>query len=56
MVQFDLCFRFGQNAGQLVTSVYKMVGQSAYVGFDLDVEGTTTTLPYISAYLFYASL
>jgi len=43
--------QFGKNAGQLVTAVYKMVGQSAYVGFDLDVEGTSTNLPYISNFV-----
>lgn len=42
---------FGLNAGKLVTAVYKMIGQSAYVGFDLDVEGTSTTLPYISTFV-----
>ena len=48
----QLYFRFGENAANLVTTVYKTVGQSAYVGFDLDIEGTTTTLPYIGTYLF----
>jgi hypothetical protein len=42
---------FGQNAAKLVTTVYKLVGQSAYVGFDLDVEGTSTTLPYITTFV-----
>ena len=42
--------RFGLNAAKLVTAVHKMTGETAYVGFDLDVEGTSTTLPYISTY------
>lgn len=45
-----IAIRFGQNAAALVTTVYKTVGQSAYVGFDLDVEETATTLPYIGKY------
>jgi len=47
----SLATTFGQNAGKLVTTVYKLIGQSAYVGFDLDVEGTSTTLPYISTFV-----
>lgn len=42
---------FGQNAAKLVTTVYKLIGETAYVGFDLDVEGTSTTLPYISTFV-----
>jgi len=42
---------FGQNAAKLVTTVYKTIGQSAYVGFDLDVEGTSTNLPYVSSFV-----
>jgi len=42
---------FAQNAAKLVTSVYSQIGQSAYVGFDLDVEETATALPYISTFV-----
>eukprot|EP01111_Echinosteliopsis_oligospora_P002394 TRINITY_DN1353_c0_g1_i2.p1 TRINITY_DN1353_c0_g1~~TRINITY_DN1353_c0_g1_i2.p1 ORF type:complete len:337 (+),score=96.32 TRINITY_DN1353_c0_g1_i2:47-1012(+) len=47
----SLASSFGHNAAQLVTTVYNTIGQSAYVGFDLDVEGTSTTLPYISSFV-----
>lgn len=42
---------FGQNAAKLVSTVYAAIGQSAYVGFDLDIEGTTTTLPQIGSFV-----
>jgi len=42
---------FGQNAAKLVTTVYSTINQAAYVGFDLDVEGTTTTLPNIASFV-----
>jgi len=42
---------FGQNAAKLVTTVYNTIGQSAYVGFDLDVEETSSTLPQIGAFV-----
>lgn len=43
--------KFGENAAKLVTTVYNTIGQSAYVGFDLDVEGMSTALPYISTFV-----
>jgi len=46
-----LATTFGENAAKLVTTVYKTIGQSAYVGFDLDVERTNSQLPYISTFV-----
>jgi len=42
---------FGQNAAKLATTVYNAVGQTVYIGIDLDVEGTSTTLPNIGAFV-----
>lgn len=42
---------FAQNAAKLVTTVYDAIGQKAYVGIDLDIEGTSSTLPNINIFV-----
>jgi len=42
---------FGQNAARLVTTVYKTIGQKAYVVFDLDIEETATQLSNIGSFV-----
>eukprot|EP01120_Amphizonella_sp_Union-15-10_P015036 TRINITY_DN7584_c0_g3_i1.p1 TRINITY_DN7584_c0_g3~~TRINITY_DN7584_c0_g3_i1.p1 ORF type:complete len:328 (+),score=51.68 TRINITY_DN7584_c0_g3_i1:38-985(+) len=42
---------FGLNAAKLVSTVYQTIGQRAYVGFDLDIEGTSSQLPYIGSFV-----
>jgi hypothetical protein len=42
---------FGQNCAKLVQAVYTASGQKAFIGIDLDIEGTQSTLPNFPAFI-----
>ncbi|KAL0487111.1 hutU [Acrasis kona] len=47
----DSTQRFAKNAAQLVTTVYRSVGEEVYIGFDLDVEETQSNLPQLELFV-----
>jgi len=42
---------FGQNCAKLVQTVSSTIGNRAFIGIDLDIEGTSTSLPYFGTFV-----
>eukprot|EP01124_Arcella_intermedia_P036691 TRINITY_DN9665_c0_g1_i1.p1 TRINITY_DN9665_c0_g1~~TRINITY_DN9665_c0_g1_i1.p1 ORF type:complete len:317 (-),score=45.04 TRINITY_DN9665_c0_g1_i1:572-1522(-) len=42
---------FGTNCAKLVLTISKLFGDTAFIGIDLDIEGTQTSLPYFQSFM-----